>query len=539
MKAPAWKICFWGLLGGYGLYYAPYGINETDGGFITGLAWQLLNGKSLYAEVVYVRPPVPVWLRALELKVLPEPWAVLAERWIFFGKVALYSWLGAAMLARGQRRWALAALAFVMSVHCYPPAAWHTIDGILFGALSLWFLSSGRGVIAPVFSGISMAACLLCKQSFYPMMAVWIVFLWAYPKGKGAGLQTPALYKNAAGAFSCSLAVFLFYLYQNDALAAFWELTNGAASGGQAVQHGLLDYFQIKPVLAGISVALLAPVVWWFWRRRAAGLAFATWIVFLLTLGASYGWTIWQREEYTVPFAQTRILFWVAALWGIYRYWGKTWGGHKTACFYALLALSWCASVSWGYNLPILFALPWVYAVYDLSRALWKGAFPARRIFVWSPAVVLAGLLGLFRLGYAQVYRDGPRGEMTVHLGDIFPRLRGIYSNAATAALYRELRELSEKYGPNVKTLPSFPHANYLTQTRPPLPLDWVVEREMQAGKKHVLESLKQQNVVLLIEKAYGARLNTDPELALTMECLIKGKIVEETPHFWVLKPNR
>ena len=84
-----WRVLFFSLLAAYCWYYAPYGINETDGGFLTGLAWQLLNGKTMYADVVYVRPPLPIWLRALELMLLPESWAILGERWIFFGKVAL------------------------------------------------------------------------------------------------------------------------------------------------------------------------------------------------------------------------------------------------------------------------------------------------------------------------------------------------------------------------------------------------------------------------------------------------------------------
>ena len=59
-EEPLFKWLFFSLLAAYCLCYAPYGVNETDGGFVTGLAWQTLQGKTLYGDVVYVRPPLPV-----------------------------------------------------------------------------------------------------------------------------------------------------------------------------------------------------------------------------------------------------------------------------------------------------------------------------------------------------------------------------------------------------------------------------------------------------------------------------------------------
>ncbi|MBC7777904.1 MAG: hypothetical protein H7246_20895, partial [Phycisphaerae bacterium] len=145
-----WKLLFFSIVAGYCLYYAPFGVNETDGGFLTGLGWQVLNGKVLYLDIIYVRPPLPVWLRALELQILPEHFAVLGERWVFYGKVALYSWLGAAVaVGSSSRQWQLAVLGFVVSAHCYPPMAWHTVDGILFAVLAAFFVSSGSMVFMP------------------------------------------------------------------------------------------------------------------------------------------------------------------------------------------------------------------------------------------------------------------------------------------------------------------------------------------------------------------------------------------------------
>lgn len=547
-----WKPLFWGLLAAYCCYYAPYGINETDGGFLTGLAWQVLSGKTLYADLVYVRPPVPVWLRALEMSIIPDQWAILGERWLFYGKVALFSWLGAATLAAGVQRWMLAAFSFVVSAHCYPPAAWHTVDGILLGALSIWLFRNWRSATTAVLSGLCLAGCMLCKQSFYPMPFIWgaLVFIYAPRRDGGkepieyqtvnveyGGIATSLTSRNtmAIMAFALASVLFICYLAWTDTFSGFWRLTSGAASGGQAVQHGVLDYFRISPLVAIPGAILLTPVVWWLVRARRAGLAFAAWCALLIFLVASFGWTIYQRQEFTVPFAQTRFFFWIAAGWGAYRFWKKYWEWRQTLSFFALLGLSWCASVSWGYNLPILFALPSVYAVLDISGALYRAVFRQPRPS-WLPALALTGLLTLFRMGCEFVYRDGPRHAMQVHLGEIFPKLNGIYSNNETATLYRELRDLAGRYGPNFKTLPAFPQSSFLADSYPPLPLDWVVKREMQACADQVKQVLQQQNPILFIEKNYGSQLNTDPEMQLTMECLIKGKILEETLHFWVVR---
>ncbi len=281
-----WQFLFFLLVAGYCLYYAPYGINETDGGFLTGLAWQIVNGKVLYADVVYVRPPLPIWLRALELKLLPESGAILAERWIFYFKVALYSWLGVQVLAKGKDRWMLAVFGFILSAHCYPAAAWHTVDGILFGALSVWFWTQQENKIGAILSGVFLMCCVLCKQSFYPMVAVWTILLAVSFSNRN---QAAGRVKYAVSAFLMSAALFCIYLYANGLWNSYLSMTGSSASGGQAFQHGILDYLRINPWVAAISAIFLTPLAWWALRQRGAQTAFFGWILFLFFLLGSCG----------------------------------------------------------------------------------------------------------------------------------------------------------------------------------------------------------------------------------------------------------
>ncbi|MFN0214558.1 MAG: hypothetical protein ACKVT2_09920, partial [Saprospiraceae bacterium] len=511
------------IVSGYCLYYAPYGINETDGGFLTGLAWQVLNGKVLYQDIIYVRPPLPVWLRAMELQILPEQFAILGERWFFYLKVALYSWMGAVVImGDSNRRWQLAVLAFVVSAHCYPPMAWHTVDGILFSVMAVFFAVKGGKTIG--LSGVCLCCALLCKQSFYPLLPLFALFLFLENENRWRKM----LWFFAA--FSVCIILFVSYLKQENVLSGFIKMTSSAASGGQALEHGILDYFRITPELALPSIILLVPVVWWFWKGGNPKIARMAWFFWLSALVVSYGLITWLRQDHTVPFAQTRSMFWLAA--GFFLASRSRFTVHRSSLL--LLGISWCAAVSWGYNLPILFAVPWVWAGMEVTRVLEEASKPVRFLKPYRFAFLILLLLS-FRIGHEFVYRDGRRSAMNQPMGAIFPQLSGIYSDAESAELYRDLKQLAERFGENFKTLPAFPQANFLTQTFPPLPLDWVVNRETNGDNNLVIKDLKGRRPVIFIQKSFREKIESDPELELTRKILQSGKILEETPHFWVL----
>lgn len=531
--AAFWTIACIAVPLGYCFFYAPYGINETDGGFLTGLAWQLLEGKVLYSDVVYVRPPLPVWLRALELQWLPGHWAVIGERWIFFIKVAIYSWCAAAILSTGMQRRVLAVLSFVVSVHCYPPAAWHTVDGILFSVLGIFCLSGSaeQRHQAPGWLRISggaagIFAALLCKQSFYPMAAVFAGLLLLWNAGNRPDFARAV---RGAGVLFAFGLIFATYLHHAGLLENYLLLTGGAASGSQAFQHGVIDYFRIKPALAAPAALLVALALWSVSKKKNDRWALTAWLACLLLLAGSYVADIHHRQAFTIPFAQSRFLFWVALAFFLVPL-------APRLLPLSLLAVSWCASVSWGYNLPILFSTPWVFAALEISRRLWQRAWPEKRLEI-GYVVALAVLLAVFRYGYEFVYRDGKRADMDRDLGQIFPALTGIYSTPEKSLLYADLKNLAARY-PVFKTLPAFPQAGFLTGTKPPLPLDWVVRRETNGNDAPLWAAMQKNRPVLLVEKNAEAKIASDPELVFVRAVLEKATILEETAYFKVMRPE-
>lgn len=531
----SWKWVFFALLPVYALYYAPFGINETDGGFLTGLAWQVLQGKVLYQDIIYVRPPLPVYSRALELMLLPESYAVLGERWIFYTKLWLYSWMAAALLTDQWRRWFLAALGFVVSVHCYPAMAWHTVDGIFWAVTSLFFLfhSTKGSTWWSIAAGLALAAAILCKQSFYPLVGIFGLGIWL---SRDMRLQGKWLF--VAG-FGLGMGLWGLYLQQNQIFDAYLSMTNGAANSGQAFQHGVVDYFLITPELAFPSI--LGVLVIFYLQGKPnvpAMLPKALWALWLLALVWSFAAVTWLRQEHTAPFAQTRMMFWLAAGWGVYRIWQerKLGPSRDTLLFLLLLGISWSAAISWGYNLPLLFTTPWLWAGIQWTEYVVRG-----RASHWSGyfrVALFISLLATFRIGYEFIYRDGVRREMTEHLGDIFPKLGGIYSDAETADLYLNFKQLAQKHSGQFAVLPAFPQADFLSGNFPELPLDWVVNRETN-GLNETVYTNADQCKVIFIEKEYLPQLNRNPELEVTKTLYERWEVVEETAHFIVIqKPD-
>lgn len=525
----------------YCLVYAPFGMNETDGGFLSGLAWQVMCGKTLYQDIIYVRPPLPVWLRAAELACLPENWSVLGERWIFYGKIALYAWLAADLLARNRPvsfRWMLAATGFVVSVHNYPACAWHTVDGILFAVLALWLYAAETKqatwqALLAFAGGMALTAALLCKQSFYPLAILipGLLFLWNHPEKKKR--LTLLLSGMALG-----IALFFSYLYLNGIADNFMQMTRASASGAQAFQHGILDYLRINPLLAGITIVLLG-TAFWCYKHGKLPYTRLLWNGWLMALLGSYLYQCSRQQAFVAPFAQSRLVFLIAVAWVIVRYafkkpLYKSW--HTDAVLpLLLLSISWSASVSWGYNLPILFASPWVFALMDIGQKLWNSQH-TKGFLVSRYALFLLILLGVARYGYEFVYRDGRRSEMRVSMGAIFPTLSGIYSTAEKAGLYTELRRLRQKFGQNYVVLPAFPQAHFLTGDCSPIPLDWVVKRETNGDSTMIINSLEKQHPFIFIEKAFLKNIPADPEMEHVRQIMDQSAFVEESTFFMVYR---
>ena len=69
------------------------------------------------------------------------------------------------------------------------------------------------------------------------------------------------------------------------------------------------------------------------------------------------------------------------------------------------------------------------------------------------------------------------------------------------------------------------------------MPLDWVVGRETNRDNSMIISQMEQTHPVFFVEKSYGRmRILADAELTFTREVLSGGRLLEESPHFWVIQ---
>ena len=369
---------------------------------------------------------------------------------------------------------------------------------------------------------------LLSKQSFYPLLVSFPVIAFLYGPKRNALLSVAGLASVLGG--------FYVYLSQNQVVQAFWKMTSGSTSLSEAVKHGIGDYGLAAGMLSlmGLGFAVLS--------RYKTEYKRSLFILCVLGVILVFPIRVYFHQETTVPWHESRFFFLLACGFLLY----KIFNVQDESPIYnrlkdnlkplLLLIISWCTAISWGYNLPIFFGVPLVWGVMEWQTVL-KSGTPENQAFPLRTVSVFVLLLWVFGYAHLFIYRDGKRSEMTKPMGQVFPQLSGIYSDKETFARYKELKILSSRY-PNFKTVPAFLSANYLTKTKPPVTIDWLIDEEINEANVLVMNSFIHTKPILFLEKVYLPGLYSANHLTLAQALIHNARKIEETPNFIVLQPD-
>ena len=459
----------------YFFAYGFYGFSDTDQGFIQGLSWRVLQGETPYVDFFYVRPPLSIYLHSLGL-LFPMP--ILLSRLFFYLSCGLSVWLCTRSLQQffdfqpiGISPTIFAAISYVCVVHNFPPMPWHTTDGLLFASLGVYGISTGKGISPTLWGLLAMAMAALCKQSFFPLLLVGPLLVMI--------LKEPSEAKWSIGLYFGIVLILLLGLYlgMGESLQAFWNQSRGISSFSDLLEVGLFKYG--KPLLL-----ILVPVflVWRlqqdfilpnFWKFVPA---IIFWAFFWSLLSLHVYRALHTREFFAPSFGFSQAFFLLAVGVALRGTWINT---RSYSLLLALLIIAWCAGLSWGYARTSLFFTPVLFAFFlmlydDLE-------FRVPRYFYGVVFILLAWTYGIM---YQFPYRSAPREETTFHAGDIFPKMYGIQVGEEMYRKCEELAEMSEKYAPKFTVLPSFPLANYLTDTSNPIRIDWAHNAEIGGLKQ-------------------------------------------------------
>lgn len=457
----------------YLLFYGFYGWGDTDHGFIQALSYRITLGEVPYRDFIYVRPPLTPYLHSISQFLLPPHLQTLSERFLFFFFCGANVWLATLTLRTrfdfrqiGISPEFFAIIAFVFTVHNFPPMPWHTVDGILFGSLGLYLISASKRWSIAYLGLFALLLAAMSKQSFYPMLLAGPVLIWILRGGR------PALKSSLAFGLTCGALILSVYLLDPELLQAFVQQTSGSGSWNDLFIAGVQQYLKalfivVLPLLMIRELNNKYEILAWF--RDPMLLLFGLAMAGLLAL------TVFRsisQETHTPPsfgFGQACLLLTVLiALKGMWI------NPRSHSLLLSLVFLAWCSGLSWGYLSPMLFFTPLLFGCLYIAHQ--ELDFVAPRYFY---GIVLVLVAWVFALLYQYPYRDVPREQMNYKAGTIFPALSYVYTGEPLYRKCEELARFSQEYEGSFTVFPAFPLAHYLTQQKPVFPVDWAHNVEM------------------------------------------------------------
>lgn len=511
----------------YCIFLAPNGYEEWDTGFISGLAWRMVNGESIYADFIYTKPPVTPTLAALYLKILPQTGQFYFIRCINYTLFAIQTLLTVfavnavyPLKKAGINPWGLAIVGFAVSYLNISPYPWYTEDGLLFAAAALFAKTYPKKSGAGQLFLVALLALLsaLSKQSFYPvpiLFAIWILL---------ENGRKPALIYAAWTVVLVGL--FLYIIARITTLSNFFSMISGQTHLADLFMSGCYGYFE-KNFLIYCIIAFIVVALSFIKRKDAPFIKVTTRIIYLQFIA---GIVLLFAGE--AP-RGSMIVFTACACAVLYNFFHLKKTINQLLLPAMLMAIGWCASISWGYPYPVFCSTGLILAFLLLMQ--WD--IPVIR----KQYLTLVGF-AVFAAGLAYnwtPYRQAPLPEVTSDMGTISPKLKYIKADKPTFDRFMELKGLVAKYGPNYIVTTNYPGAHYLFNTHNPLPADWMINSEYSFRLREMVAIASKSGAYIFLEKNYNPtfdkeRLKYKNYSYFSQYIKDHGKPVEILPNFTV-----
>jgi hypothetical protein len=510
----------------YMVFFGRYGWSDTDDGFILGYAWRIFNGEVPYKDFIYVRPPLSLYLHSMEFHLFPAEFVYIGARSIAVLQVFLYSMISSFLLNEINNKtsyvsynWKVwGSVGFLLSISFITPMPWHTIDGLFFSTIALFFISK-KGHLTVFVAGFLIFAACMTKQSFYPLLVAFPVGL-ALMKRRNEAI-------TFVSAVVVSLVSFIFYLKYVGAYSYFIEQTSGSTSLVDALKAGVYSYLKSSVIVAFVS----API-WYFLRWLTNKIkiknSISLPVIFIFcALFAAVG-KHWLNDPWVIlkNIEISHIMFICAGLFALLEY---RRGKDFSAILLGLsLAIAWCSSISWGGPSPAFFSTPLIFGFLHLFGTYSKYEFTQVAKFIYSPKLSnlniknsvnfqypkrilkeeptndLASISGIIKsnlrpegallifyvgigiIAASHPYRDGYIGDLSCDLGKIEKKYTYIFTTENNCRKVSEAKELADKWKYQAYIfLPAYTISYFINGIQNPLPIDWPMRAEM--GKNEVL----------------------------------------------------
>ena len=147
------------------------GFNLREDGYLLTVAARIRAGEVPYRDFAYIRPPLPLVVPVALLAWVPDHVVLVARLYVTLQGAGMLVVAYALLVAAGVARSRAALLALVGAVLActggFPPAPWHTMDGVCYSAITVAALAAAMARRRPLLAfGAGAAAAALSKQGF-------------------------------------------------------------------------------------------------------------------------------------------------------------------------------------------------------------------------------------------------------------------------------------------------------------------------------------------------------------------------------------
>lgn len=456
----------------YLVFLATFGLDLLDSGFVLSFVGRLKSGQILYKDFDIVRPFGNIIFWDLLLKIFSHnlKYVFLTSRILFIGEILAIAFMCVNIFSLNDKKNLFLPyfiIIFLTVSHNFNIMPWHTVDGIFFGIITIYF-SKQKYYFTSIFFGL---LCISTKQSFYFFGIISILQnIYFFYKNNFKTQKKDWIYS----ALGFALFIFIIYKYQLfQNYHIFFKQINSSSNASQLIESGVKSYF-FKSTIPNILYVATLLIIFFEkkYLQRTKILKISGFILALI---------------YVLPYFYTSQFFYtnqfLVLLFVIFI---KIKKEDKTG--YLLFLLAWSSSLSWGYNQP-------TFLIGAVFFYLFHSDFK-EKILIIICFSILGMMLGL-RILYPY-FNKGILNEKYILCTDL-PVISGIYMPVSVYNYYKEGMELKIKYK-NVIFIPGSPLLDVITNSYENR-ASWEMDVEYPSYKNDFLNQ-KNKSLKYLLDKS-------------------------------------
>ena len=434
------------------MLFSWIGFNPTDEGFVLAGSRRLLLGQIPHVDFISIRPvgssllhiPEVLWggdrtFYISRLVVLIQ-FAIVAYLWVKISEKILK------LRIKPFYRILFALVNFVFCLHTFPLMAWATVDGIFLCTVGIYWSNLGN----PLFRALgffTMGLAVLCKQNF-AVVPIGVFIINGYFKRP----------QYLLFAFLPSV-LYLFMLWRYQFLVEGWHqitLRSELKETGFKTYGTSIGFWM--GVLFPLAVELLSKKFDRFFKNFDFIFAIDLLIICsaLLLFDRFFGEGVFAIFGLLLGYTLVNVK-----------------SAPKLRLASLILILAWAASVSLGYNSPVLMAGPMLSVLIMMTYNNETFNIAKKYEFFYEALLVLI-IIGSFAYVRTQhVYRDLPADKLTADLDGVFPGAANINSNENFKLVALELDSIHQVYKDSLIILPDFSAWYVQNEFNNSFPMDW------------------------------------------------------------------